>query len=215
VTTADAAFLAEAAALASWIARSFPDGPPDGGEWECDYDGWPALYQAFAALVAAAPAPTWSPALVATVLEVLARDNECQQLARTVPRDAAVGLARAARAGGPAEARWQLAVELADPAVDGADAAAELAHLADDHDEYVRRRAVQSLARRGAPVAEALAVREWTTASPALPWTRMNALWCLHHLGSPALAALLAEADRDPDPLVRDYATRVRAGTAR
>jgi HEAT repeat protein len=152
---------------------------------------------------------------VATVLEVLARDDECQQLARTVPprRRGRVG----PRGPGRRPGRGPLAARrrAGRPGVDGADAAAELALLADDPDEYVRRRAVQSLARRGAPVAEAPRVREWTTASPALPWTRMNALWCLHHLGSPALAALLAEADRDPDPLVRDYATRVRAGTAR
>lgn len=43
----------------------------------------------------------------------------------------------------------------------------------------------------------------------------MNALWCLHRLGSPALAGYLAEADAAPEPLLRDYAARVRAGAAR
>lgn len=208
-------FLAEAAALAAWIERSYPDGRPDGGEWECGYEGWPALYRAFAALLAEAPPPAWSATVLAAVLEALARDHECQQLAHAVPRAAVSWLSRAARASGAPEARWQLAIELADPDLDGAAAEAELARLADDPDEYVRRRAVQSLARRGAAIAEALAVREWTTAAPELPWTRMNALWCLHRLGSPALAGYLAEAEAAPEPLLRDYAARVRAGTAR
>ncbi|MBP9207572.1 MAG: HEAT repeat domain-containing protein [Kofleriaceae bacterium] len=208
------AFLAEAAALAAWIEQTYPDGRPDGGEWECGYDGWPGLYAAWRRLVATCPLPAWSPALRAAALEVLARDNECQQIARATPRADVVALSIVARAGGEHDARWQLAIELADPAIAAAAAEPELVILADDPDEYVRRRAVQSLARRHAATAESLAVREWRAAAPDLPWTRMNALWCLHHLGSAALPTLLAEADASPDPLLRDYAARVRAGTA-
>ena len=133
------AFLAEAAALAAWIEQTYPGGRPDGGEWECGYDGWPGLYAAWRRLVATCPLPAWSPALRAAALEVLARDNECQQIARATPRADVVALSIVARAGGEHDARWQLAIELADPAIAAAAAEPELVILADDRDEYVRR----------------------------------------------------------------------------
>lgn len=117
------------------------------GEWECDYPAWPEIYAAWESLLAAAPIEGWPFALVDTALYTIARDNECQALAREVPTASLRFLAEEALARGEAEVKWQLAVEIGTRCVGGCEEL--LVRFADDDDEYVRRRAVQSLALVG------------------------------------------------------------------
>ena len=84
--------------------------------------------------------------------------------------------------------------------------------LAGDEDEYVRRRALSSLARLGSAAVEELALAAWSKQDAAQEWARMNVLWSLHRIGSPLLARLLVEAETDERPYLSDYARRLREG---
>jgi HEAT repeats len=212
------AFLEAVARLRAWAQTVDP--PQRVGEWECDYQAWPEIYDAWEAVLAASPGARWkdgsSAALVALISEALyalARDNECQRLAGIAAQRGAetlCALTEAALDGGEPEARWQLAHELG--SAPAPEAEPLLLRLADDADEYVRRRAVQSLARLGAPRTEELALREWSSAPDDVPWTRMNALWALHRISSPLLPSLLRAALSAEDPHLRQYAEKLRDG---
>lgn len=202
------AFAEAVARLQAWAATIPEDAR--GGEWECNYGDWHEIYAAWTKLVATAPVESWEPALIDAALFAIARDNENQALARELPRAALPVLTEHATARGEPDAKWQLAHELGE----GPRAAVEtlLLRLADDEDEYVRRRALQSLARIGAAGVTELALREWERAPDEMPWSRMNALWALHRVSSPSLSSRLEEALASPNELLRDYARKVRAG---
>lgn len=207
----DHAFLEAVARLRAWTATIAP--PQRCGEWECDYPAWPEIYAAWKAVLAAVPIEGWRDQLVGEALFALARDNESQILAGELTHLGAAALCsftEAAVAAGEPDARWQLACEL------GTQRAPEveplLLRLAADGDEYVRRRALQSLARIGCRRVEELAAREWAEAADDLPWTRMNVLWVLHRISSPRLPALLHQALAAKDPHLRDYASKLRDG---
>lgn len=179
------------------------------GEWECDYPDWAEIYASWKDLIADIPIQQWNQPLMDIALYAIARDNECQVLANEVPRESLRAVVEAACTCSEPDARWQLAVELGEPPGDGEDL---LLKLANDENEYVRRRAVQSLARLGSPAAAKLAVREWDQADVDFPWSRMNALWVLHRVSDPSLEAYLARAQESPNSLLREYADKVRRG---
>ena len=84
--------------------------------------------------------------------------------------------------------------------------------MADDEHEYVRRRALQSLLRIDSPSVEKFALASWHRPDEAQQWARMNALYCLQGIGSSQLPALLAEAEKDARPYLREYASRILRG---
>jgi hypothetical protein len=84
--------------------------------------------------------------------------------------------------------------------------------FARDGDEYVRRRALESLARLGSAHTERVALDEWDRPHEHQQWARMNALWALHKVGSAALHRLLEDAERDPREHLSGFARRLRAG---
>jgi hypothetical protein len=191
--------------------------PPDRrfGEWECDYESWGDIYEAVLAFVAAGPFGSWSPEEVRAVLYALARDNESQHLAGEIRRkypELLVPLARASIEVGEREDRWQLAEELGQLGRAGGEEERLLLVLARDEHEYVRRRALASLARLHSPTVEELALEAWHRPDPEQQWSRMMALWCLHRVGSPQLGQFLAEAEQDPREHLRGFAGQVRRG---
>ncbi|MGO1070649.1 HEAT repeat domain-containing protein [Lysobacter sp. CA199] len=191
-----------------WAAA---DAKPQEGQWECDYDAWPAWHRAVLTCIDEHAGKAWSNEDVEQVLYAIARDNDTQYLAREIrirQPDTLRFLARAALARGEAQARWQLAVELEN--VPGEESEHLLLALATDEDEYVRRRAIRALTAIGARAAEELAWAAWHRADDQQEWSRMSALECLRQLRSPRLAALLAEALRDARPFLRQLAERMR-----
>lgn len=56
------------------------------GEWECDYDYWWRLHDAFSAFVTALPCAHWSTATTQMILYTIARDNETGFLVREVAK---------------------------------------------------------------------------------------------------------------------------------
>ena len=182
------------------------------GQWECAYEAWPAWYEAVLAWLAEYAGQGEADENVERVLYAIARDNDARYLIREIRKrhpDALLWLARAALSHAEAEARWQLAVELGElPRGDQVEGL--LLALVDDDDEYVRRRAIRSLAALGVQAAEALACGEWQRVDENQAWARMSALECLRQLKSPRLAALLADALQDSRPHLREFAQRLR-----
>lgn len=193
--------------------RAWADAYPDAGrygEWECDYESWPSLYEAVLQFVAGRPFESWSESELRAVLYAIARDNEMQHLAREVrERHQALvpPLARAALRMGEPDARWQLAIELGSLGIGGEELLLELAR--DEH-EYVRRRALESLARIGSPTVEELALVTWHRPDENQEHARMMALHCLEQVGSAQLEALLADAERDGRQYLRGFAEGMR-----
>jgi len=189
------------------------------GQWECAYEAWPLWYEAVLAWLGEYAGQGGSDENVGRALYAIARDNDAQYLVREIRKrhpDALRWLTRAALVQGEAEARWQLAVELGQ-LPHGDEAEGLLLALAGDEDEYVRRRAIRSLASLGVQAAEALAWGEWQRVDENQEWARMSALECLRQLKSPRLAALLADALQDARPQLRRFAQRLReqdSGTA-
>jgi hypothetical protein len=185
------------------------------GERECEYDAWPSLYGAVTAFLDdPRRAAEWSPAEWDALLYAVARDNETQLLARTLRErgfDLLLFAAQAARHAGEPDAKWQLAAELGHCPPLTAVAEELLLAFANDPAEYVRRRALQSLARLASPHTERIAITEWARPDDAQQWARMNALHALHLIDSPALPPLLAEAELDPRKHLSDFAKHMRA----
>ena len=180
------------------------------GEWESDYPHWTEIHGAFRTLVATIDVAQWPDELINTALYAIARDNEVWVLARDLPRMALSFVTERALVESEPDARWQLAVELGRTHLP--DSEELLLRLVKDDDEYVRRRALQSLARIGSNAVSELALHEWTHAPDDMPWTRMNALWALHHVGSPAYAAKLDEARTSPNEHLATYAEKLGSG---
>jgi HEAT repeat protein len=181
-------------------------------EWECDYKFWPALYEAVLGFVDARPFESWSEEELRAVLYSIARDNECQHLAKHLREqhpNVIVPLARAALRVGECDDRWQLAVELGELGM-RVNVEQLLMTLAHDEHEYVRRRALKSLMQVGSPLVEELALAAWHRPDEHQEWARMNALYCLHKVGSPSLEPLLTEAEADSRQYLCAYAMRIR-----
>lgn len=188
--------------------------PSRSGEWECNYEFWPALYEAVLGFVDARPFESWSEAELHAVLHSIARDNECQHLAEHLRKqhlEVIVPLARAALRVGERDDRWQLAVQLGELGL-RVHVEQLLMKLAHDEHEYVRRRALQSLVQVDSPSVEELALVAWHRSDEDQEWARMNALYCLHKVGSPSLAPLLIEAEEDSRQYLCAYAKRIRQG---
>jgi HEAT repeat protein len=198
-----------------WADRCDPAGR--GGEWECDYPGWDRLYNAVLDFVESRPFARWSAWEVEAVLYAIARDNEDEHLVEEI-RDGhpelLLPLARTALAAGERDARWQLAECLGHAGISDGEAPGVLSALANDPDEYVRRRSLRALARLGSPLVEELAAAEWERSGDAQEYARMNVLWCLQRVGSPLLHARLAEAERDSRPYLSRQAAEIREGRA-
>jgi HEAT repeat protein len=200
----------------AWFMQWAAAIPPERrrGEWECDYPRWDDLYDAVLGFVSAVPFASWSAEEVQAVLFAVARDNEVQHFAREIRSrkpETLIALARAAIEGGERDARWQLAEELGQLG-QGGEPERLLLTLGHDECEYVRRRSLQSLARIGSPAVEELALAEWQRPDEHQQWARMMVLWCLHRVGSPHLAPLLAAAERDERQYLSDFAKKVQRG---
>jgi hypothetical protein len=82
--------------------------------------------------------------------------------------------------------------------------------MARDEHEYVRRRALESLAKVGSPAVEELALDAWHRPDEDQEHARMMVLHCLDHIGSLLLEPLLAEAERDGRQYLREFAQGLR-----
>jgi len=185
------------------------------GEWECDYEHWGDLHAAVLRFLDDRPLESWSREALQAVLYAIARDNEIEHLAGVIAdahRPLLAPLTRVALDIGEPDARWQFAEQLGRVGQKGEVEEQLLVLLVQDEYEYVRRRALGALARIGSVHTERVALREWERPDPSQEWARMMCLWSLHHIGSPLLTRLLADAEQDPRAHLRSYVDRVRRG---
>jgi len=207
-----ASLLVEVALFQQWANASFPDG--GSGEWECEYGSWDKLYAAVLGFVAAHPFSDWCQEEIQAVLYALARDNESGEIADALeeyPLDLLLPLTQAAIEVGEKDARWQLAMLLGRIEARRDEQEQVLLTLAHDEEEYVRRRALDSLTLIGSPAVEDLAIEMWEREDPHQQWSRMMVLSCLEKIGSPRLESLLSDAEQDTRPHLRATAERIRS----
>jgi hypothetical protein len=181
-------------------------------EWEVNYADWDRLYAAVSVFIQERPVNSWSAAEMSAILYVIARDNECESLSDEFGDDLLLDLTEASLATEEVDAKWQFAAQLCRVKTDIERRERLLQILAQDENEYVRRRALQSLARTESPVTEEYALDAWRRPDESQEWARMNALWALHRIKSPRLAPLWAEAEQDERQHLSEYAARVRNG---
>jgi HEAT repeat protein len=205
----------EIAKFRSWAVAEFGKEPTDGGEWECNYDGWPPLHAAVLDFVESAGSVTsWSKEDLAAVLYAIARDNEIEHLTRelrTSSRPAIIyELTAAAIEEAERDTKWQLAEAIGRMTDKDPRAEPLLEKLAHDEDEYVRRRSLSALARIGSSLTERLALETWDRPDLDQEHARMMVLWCLLRIQSPHLESKLQEAEADPRQYLQAYAAKVR-----
>lgn len=184
------------------------------GEWECDYPDWEYLYKAVLDFIATHPLISeWSTEHLHLVLYALARDNECQYIAEQVREcyaEMLIQLATLSIKLGESDAKWQLAEELGWVHWDKAQIETILVEFAHDSEEYVRRRALISLAQIKSEFAENLALKIWHQFHENQEWSRMAALWSLNKINSSHFESLCLEAESDPRPYLSAYAKKSR-----
>ena len=197
-------FLASVERFRTWAATTVHEA----AEWEFYYPSWSELYSSWEALLELGGLEHWNTELVDSALYAIARDNEAEMMADMIPPEALTRLAKLAIPGSEPDAKWQLAEQLG--AVATSHSEALLLQLAADTEEYVRRRALQSLARLKSNKVTEIALREWARDEGAGN-SRNNALCALHEVGSPAFGKLLEEALASKNDLVRNRAEQLRS----
>lgn len=186
-------------------------------EWDRQYEGWPALWKAFEACVAALPCQAWSDLTTENVVFAITHDTDRQGLIREVAKrpDNLLCLAERVLAMSAPNAAWQTASELGKLGRSSPRVESLLLRFTRDEDEYVRRRALLALADMGSVRAADPDVVEriWHSGVAWDEYGRMAVLYALWKIHSPQLEHYLAFADSDGRPSVVEYAARVRAGT--
>ncbi|RYX86840.1 hypothetical protein EON83_01265 [bacterium] len=184
-------------------------------EWECNYEHWDAIYTSVEEFLKT-DSSLWSEQETEDLLYILARDWEFGTISESLKEhssETAIYISEKSLDKSDFDARWQLADVLG---YFPSDTRTEplVRRFVDDEEEYVRRRALQSLVRLGAIGTEQLALREWNTEDDNQQWARMNALQIWRHINSSLLESHLLEAEASADkfPYLADFAHRLRKG---
>lgn len=178
------------------------------GEWEVEYDDWPALHDAALMFLASAVTETWTEDEVEDLLYAIARDNEIEHLSRSLRErpDVLLKLAALAR-GAESAAKWQLASQLGTLSERKAEAERLLLTFVEDDAEYVSRRALLALGALHSPHAERLAERAWRAGHL---YQRMAALHVLAAVSSRKLPEYVRLAYEDGRPHLIEIASSYR-----
>jgi hypothetical protein len=165
-------------------------------EWEAEYPEWSSLTTTFCNFLDASIPSDWDEQQEELLLYALARDNEMEVLKdELISRPIhLIALARGASLSSEPDARWQIADALGSVEANDSEVAPLLEPLLRDADEYVSRRALIALTRRGSSDLAFWATRAWDTGDE---YQRMAALDALAACNSPLLPSYLDQADTD------------------
>ena len=167
------------------------------GEWECAYPDWPSIYTAVKDVLSREDALAHlGDSGIESILYLLARDNECEFIAKALANkpDILTAFAHAALQTDESDAKWQIAHRFRNMQVPPNDAEALLLKFVEDDDEYVRRHALLALGNMKSSRTEDLACKAWESDDE---YQRIDALWALKACGSPLLPALVSAAMED------------------
>ena len=178
------------------------------GEWECDYEHWHDLWASASDTIIAYQDGAIPNAEADDLLFALARDNECEHVREKLlsSPELITTLAKRAVVSGDADAKWQIAISVAEAQLP--DAADLLRPFLTDADEYVRRRALMAIAPFSPKEAEGLAIKNL---DDRFEYTRIAALHVLHTVRSGHLEAGLDRLASDPNKYVRQNVEELRA----
>ena len=197
-----------------WADAHYPGRSTD--YWVFDYDGWDDLHTAVIRFLEDVPVERWTDEQTRAVLDAIHFNDEHLYLAPEIARrwpGLLIPLAEATMTFTSGDAaRWQLAEQLGLMQDAHDDHRRLLLKFASDDEEYVRRKALEALARLESPATENLALRAWSEMGDAQEYSRMTALWALHRIGSSHLSPLLAEAERTQTEYLAKYAAKIRRG---
>lgn len=179
------------------------------GEWECDYDYWKELYAAFTSFVESNSPDKLSEQDIKNIIYVVARDNEMENLVSELaekPSWFKVVLPHVLESE-ESDAKWQFAVALGENILPFAESESALLKLVDDENEYLSRRALQSLGKIGSNKTESLCERAWETNHE---YQRIMALWVLKQIHSEKLEKYLSLAKEDGREYVVSNANKIK-----
>jgi HEAT repeat protein len=198
-----ASFRFEVALFRVW-ANSLPAAERR-GEWEERYERGNTFRKEAMLFLETGDWTTWTEEVIEDVLYAIARDNEEENLIYIVAEapECLLMLALVSVAKGERDARWQFADFLGEVFVGEPRAEEILLLLLRDDDEYVRRRALRSLARVGSTQTEHYCKIAWDSGNQ---YQRMMALEALHIIRSELLSTYLAQAMADSSTYLPGYA---------
>ncbi|MFN3158710.1 MAG: HEAT repeat domain-containing protein [Rubinisphaera brasiliensis] len=178
------------------------------GQWECDYENWHDLWSAASNTITAYQDGSIPDVEAFDLLYILGRDNECEYVREGLLASPELIAALALRAIGSndADAKWQIAISVAESKLPNA--ADLLRPFLCDTDEYVRRRTLMAFAPFVPKEAEAIAIMNL---DDEFEYTRIAALHVLHTVGSNSLDASLDRLAADPSKYVRQNVEELRA----
>lgn len=178
-----------------------------GGEWEFSYEHWDQLWSAAISTIDQHAGRELSSDVAEDLLYVLARDNEAEMIRDHLVEtpDVLSALALYATKSSDADAKWQIAVSVAEANLP--DAAELIRPFLSDDDEYVRRRSLIAFAPFAPREAEEIALQDL---SADYEYTRMVALHVLNTIDSSHLASALDALEDDPSELVRNRVLELR-----
>ncbi len=193
----------------AWAITTHPDLVFGRGEWEADYPEWQDLY--LAALPLLRGEASLNDEETQLLLYAMARDNEVELLADEVPDQKLVKLAQAALVSSENDAKWQLTYRLVKLPFNS-----EIENLllafASDPCEYVRRRAMLTLAQCNSSHAARLAEEAWVTGDE---YQRIAALHVFYRVKSPLLQDYLSLAIQDGRQYLVKNVENIRNGQER
>lgn len=177
------------------------------GEWECDYENWQELLAAASDCIAAHRDGSIPSGVADDLLYAIARDNECEHIREMLLASPTLLAILATRAVSldDADAKWQIAISVAESQMPGA--ANLLRPFLKDQDEYVRRRSLLAFAPFSPKEAEAIAIENL---NDGFEYTRIAALHVLHAVGSNQLDASLDRMAIDSSQYVRQNVEKLR-----
>lgn len=197
-------FRQEVERFKDWVKRSLQET----AEWELEYPNWPQFEESFFAFLNETDRASWDTQAWDDVLYAVARDNECEKFIDRISEDVPTltGLAQRAIESDEPQAKWQIAEYLGQSA-DLEVAEPLLLSLADDPDEYVRRRSLSALSILGSNETEKLAISAWETGEL---YQRIGALNALNNIGSNRLEHFLNLADQDGRDYLKANVVKIR-----
>ena len=183
---------------------------PRSAEWESEYPDWQRLYEA-AKVVLHMPVTTWSDDDVSGILYAIARDSESEFLIEQASQQPAglLRLARSALSFPDCDARWQVAAALGAVNAEHVAAAEQLLlTLVDDEDNYVKRRALASLAMLNSSHTEAQAELAWNSGDE---YRRISCLHALRAISSGKISEYLKSAPATGQGALMQVAREIEA----
>lgn len=175
--------------------------------WECCYKHWDWLYAEARRAIWSLNNESVADDVESDLLYAIARDYEGENIRRFLAKSpvSLEVLAQRAVAYDDPDARWQIALSVADARLPNA---AELIRpFLTDSDEYVRRRALMAIAPFSPAEAESIAI---ANLNDEFEYSRIAALHVLHRVGSSRLEEFLNRHEHAPDEYVRRIVQEIR-----